>query len=45
MSIKVRVGRIRVYPNLTKEQLEDLVPIISKSSAEQVGRYSKTLRE
>jgi hypothetical protein len=45
MSVRVRVGRTRVRLNLTKEQLEDLVLIISKSSAEQVERYSKALRE
>jgi hypothetical protein len=45
MSARVRVGRIGVRPNPTKEQLEDLVPIVSESSAEQVERYSKALRE
>ena len=45
MSVRIRVGRTGVRPNLTKEQLEDLVPTVSKSSVEQVERYSKALRE
>jgi hypothetical protein len=45
MSAKIRVGRIGVRPNPTKEQLEDLVPTASESSVEQVERYNKALRE
>jgi hypothetical protein len=45
MSARIRVGRIGVRPNLTKEQLEDLVLTISENSVEQIERYSKALRE
>jgi hypothetical protein len=45
MSIRIRVGRTRVRPNPTEEQLEDLVPTVSESSVEQAERYGKALRE
>jgi hypothetical protein len=45
MSARIRVGRIGVRPNLTEEQLEDLVPTASESSVEQVERHGEALGE